>query len=239
MDVRKISWIRAIRTKIISVIIVTTTMVLGISGYFAYRYTESTKTSELEQLAEVTADRMSLHLQIPLWDVDYDQAGKLIEAEMKERRIAGIAVRDEDGQTLFAARERGADGAVTPSAGNLTGNYVFASRDVTRDDQVIGSVNVFLTPAYLEQELRQFFYGTGAVVVLLDLLMLMILGSVLGGVVVRPIRRLADSAERISQGDLNQEIPVHAHDEIGYLASTLNRMQLSLRVAMTRLAKPR
>lgn len=237
MEVRKISWVRAIRTKILTLIIITTTLVLGVSGYFAYRYTETSKTQELEQLAEVTADRLSSHLQIPMWDVDYEQVGKLLEAEMREQKIAGIAVRDEDKRTLFAARERGPGGAVVESAGNLTGNYIFATRDVMRDDQVIGSVNVFLTPALLALELRQFAMGTGAVVILLNVVMLIILGSVLGGVVVRPIKRLAESAERISQGDLNQEIEVHSGDEIGYLASTLNRMQLSLRVAMTRLAK--
>lgn len=237
MEVRRISWVRAIRTKILTLIIITTTLVLGASGYLAYRYTETTKTAELEQLATVTADRLSSHLQIPMWDVDYEQVGKLLEAEMREQRIAGIAVRDEDQRTLFAARERGPGGEVVESTGNLTGNYIHAARDVLRDDQVIGSVNVFLTPALLALELRQFAVGIGAVLILLNVVMLIILGSVLGGVVVRPIKRLAESAERISQGDLNQEIEVHSGDEIGYLASTLNRMQLSLRVAMTRLAK--
>ena len=233
----KISWVKTIRTKILTLTIVTTTLVLGISGYFAYKYTETTKTQELEQLAEVTADRLSLHLEIPMWDVDYDQVGTLLEAEMKELKIAGIAVRDEDKKSLFSARERNSVGVIIESQGNITGNLLNSSRDVTRGDKVIGNVTVFLTPSYLKTELLQFAQGIAGIVAILNLVILIIIGTVLGRVVVRPLKDLASSAERISQGDLNQEIHVMSSDEIGYLASTLNRMQLSLRVAINRLTK--
>jgi methyl-accepting chemotaxis protein len=232
-----ISWLKTIRTKIITATIVTTTLVLGVSGYFAYKYTETSKSQELQQLAEVTADRLSQHLEVPMWDVDYDQVGKLLEAEMKELKIAGIAVRDEDKKSLFSARERNNQGGVVESQGNLTGNYVNATREVKRGDKIIGNVNVILTPSYLKLELLQFAQGIGGIVIILNLVMLIIIGTVLGRVIVRPLKRLAANAERISQGDLNQEIEIHSGDEIGYLASTLNRMQLSLRVAISRLTK--
>jgi methyl-accepting chemotaxis protein len=237
MEARKISWFKGIRTKVVGLIVITTTCVLGLSGYAAYQYTRTTKTAELERLAEVTADRLSSHLQVPMWDVDYDQVGKLLEAEMNERRIEGVVVRDEDKSTLFAARERQPGGSVSVSEGNLAGDYVFASRDVTREDKPIGSVNVFLTRAYLEQELQRFALGIAGVVVVLDLFMMIILGSVLGRLVVNPIKRLAGHAELITEGDLNRDIDVHSGDELGYLAATLNRMQISLRVAINRLSK--
>ena len=91
-----ISWLKTIRTKIITATIVTTTLVLGVSGYFAYKYTETSKSQELQQLAEVTADRLSQHLEVPMWDVDYDQVGKLLEAEMKELKIGNPESLDTD-----------------------------------------------------------------------------------------------------------------------------------------------
>lgn len=235
MAERRISWFKRIRTKILTVIIIVTTLVLGAAGYAAYLYEEATRTEELRQLAEVTADRLSQHIEIPMWDVDYDQVGKLLEAEMKELKVAGIAVRDEDKKSLFAARERDANGDVIESAGNLTGDFVFAQRDITRGDKVIGNLTVFLTPAYLQQELLQLAQGVAAVVLVVDLIMLIIIGSVLSRVVVRPLLVLAGHAERISQGNLNDDIDVTSGDEIGYLSNTMNRMQLSLRVAIQRL----
>ena len=123
------------------------------------------------------------------------------------------------------------------SAGDLAGNFIYARREVTRGDKTIGSLSVYLTPSYLHQDLRQFAIGIGGVMLIVDLVILILIGSILGRVVVRPIRLLADHAERISGGNLTEEIPIHSGDEIGYLSATMNRMQLSLRVAIQRLQK--
>lgn len=231
----KIVWRRSIRIKIIAVSVMIATLVLGVSGIFFYRYIETTKTDELEQLANVTADRLSHHLEFPMWDVDYEQVGKLLEAEMMEPRISGLIVRDEDRKALFAARERTYDGGVVESNGDLLGNFVFARRDVTHSEESIGNVTVFVSPALLEAELLRFAWGVGIVVLVLDALMLIFLGIVLGRTVIMPLETLAAHAERISRGNLNQKIEIDSEDEFGSLATTLNRMQAGLRTAIVRL----
>ena len=50
----RIPWHRTIRTKLIAVIILTTSAVLGIAGYFSYKYIEQQEQSELSELAEVS-----------------------------------------------------------------------------------------------------------------------------------------------------------------------------------------
>ena len=47
--------------------------------------------------------------------------------------------------------------------------------------------------------------------------------------IVKPISKLTESARRIGEGDLNQEIDVRSTDEIGRLASEFNRMTANLR----------
>ncbi len=50
--------------------------------------------------------------------------------------------------------------------------------------------------------------------------------------VIRPVRRLSDMADRISTGDMSlPELPVHGHDEIGGLTASFNRMFVSLQKA--------
>src|SRR5262245_47886180 len=51
----------------------------------------------------------------------------------------------------------------------------------------------------------------------------------------RPIRQLAQSADRMSKGDLDSPVGLESRDEIGALALALERMRASLRAAMTRL----
>ena len=69
---------------------------------------------------------------------------------------------------------------------------------------------------------------------------LMTLIALAGGFVIakrslRPIRKIINSAEIISQGDLSERIPAtHAKDELGELTGTLNRMLSSVDTAFVR-----
>ena len=52
----------------------------------------------------------------------------------------------------------------------------------------------------------------------------------LGGVVLRPIQRLTDSARDLGEGNLDQVLPVQSHDELGQLAAAFNKMAGKLRL---------
>lgn len=52
----------------------------------------------------------------------------------------------------------------------------------------------------------------------------------LGGVVLRPIRRLTDSARELGDGNLDQVLPVSSRDELGQLADAFNKMAGKLRL---------
>ncbi len=233
----RIAWHRTIRTKLIAVIILITSIVLGVTGYFAYKYIEQQEQAELSELAEVSATRLSQHLVIPMWNLDREQVSELLSAEMQELRVAAIVIRDEDNSTLFAAKERNDAGEIVESVGSISGNYISVDRKVLNNDQEIGVVSMFVTPKFMEEELKNFGQGVIATVVILDFVIFIIMMVVLGRLLINPIMELAAGAEKISRGDLNQTFDVSARDEIGYLAATFNKMQSSLRVAIRRLTK--
>ena len=63
----------------------------------------------------------------------------------------------------------------------------------------------------------------------ISLITLLLLDLAIIMVVIRPVTRLARTADLISNGDLNvPEIPVKGSDEIADLARSFNRMYLSL-----------
>ena len=232
-----VPWRRTIPVKIPAVSVMAATLVLGIAGYFSYSYTKTAKIRELTQLADVTAVRISQHIELPMWNVDTELVNKQLEAEMTEVRIAGIRVRDEDGTTLFAARERRRDGAIVASAGDVIGDYIVTRRDIVHDDRTIGSATVFISLELLERELARFAWGVCIVIVIFDLLLFVILGLVLRRFVATPMAVLAHHIELISRGDLKQAVEVRGDDEFGHLAMALNRMQQRLRKAIIRLKK--
>jgi len=57
--------------------------------------------------------------------------------------------------------------------------------------------------------------------------------------VVRPLKRMAATAETVSLGDTDAEFPQTTDDEVGMLAQSFNRMRMSLQMAMQRLDRYR
>lgn len=232
---RPVHWMNSILFKIIMIVLVTVLLVVAGTGFMAYRYTENARLDELQSLAGVTANRLSQHLNGPMWAVDYEKVGDMLVAEMKEKRIDGLTVRDEDASSIFAAKRRFGEDGIEDSNGNLRGDFVVAAEDVVRDGKVIGNVEVLLTKKYLAEEMRGFATWLAGSAALLALILTVAIGTTLMFNVVRPIKNLTRSAEHISNGDLKQKIDLDRRDEIGYLASTLDRMQQSLRVAIHRI----
>lgn len=231
------SWFKSIRTRILFAVIVTTTLVLGMSGYLMFQYTEISKTRELEQLAEATADRLSQHIELPLWNVDYDLVGKLLTAEMKEQKLARVEVYDKTGDTPLAVRMRDSDGNIVTTTTPPASGLVLAERSVTHDNKPLGTIRIFITRTHLERELRYFAWAIASMVLAVNIVILVLIGTILGRIVITPIETLAAHAERISHGDFSREIQIHTSNEISRLAANMNRMQLSLKIAIERLTK--
>ena len=53
--------------------------------------------------------------------------------------------------------------------------------------------------------------------------------------VIDPLQDIAQRMEKISMGELEQEIPVEREDEIGHLQESFERMRMSLRVIVEKL----
>jgi HAMP domain-containing protein len=73
--------------------------------------------------------------------------------------------------------------------------------------------------------------------ILIALLFLLIVVYFYSRSVIRPIRHLAEVADRISMGDLETSIQIKAKGEVGLLAESIERMQTSVKAAIERLQK--
>ncbi|MCU0540033.1 MAG: HAMP domain-containing protein [Desulfobacterales bacterium] len=73
----------------------------------------------------------------------------------------------------------------------------------------------------------------------LTVILVLVVAVLSGRTIVKPIKRLTETAEKISTGDLEVDIDVKSKNEIGELATAIARMQDSIRIAMERLRRTR
>jgi methyl-accepting chemotaxis protein len=104
---------------------------------------------------------------------------------------------------------------VTTAATEMNSEFDDRSAAATREMQVVGGV------------------------VIVGLAAALLLAFWVSRSITRPVKHLAEVADRISLGELDVVIDVHGNNEVGHLAESLRRMQASLRSAIERLRQRR
>ena len=86
---------------------------------------------------------------------------------------------------------------------------------INNGDEKLGEVEVYLTPKFLNQQLRENITARVAQLLVLDLLIFIAIFFTLRKIVIKPINRLADAADAMSKGDFNVSINSAGKNEIG------------------------
>jgi len=230
-----IRWYSTIRMKIIGVVIISCTIVLGGLSVFNTINEQEALSNDLSKLAKITSNRLSKHLISPMWDLDNDLVDAAIEAEMLEENIQAIVIWDGDTKEVFSARERGPGGRLIKSTGAIAGDFIKSSSQINNGAKDIGEVAVFVSKKQLKKQLAQSTLYNVITLVILIVVMAIIMTIVMSHIIIGPITRLAKHADSISHGDFKQNIQAESNDEIGQLAEAFHRMQTSLRVAFKRI----
>jgi len=160
-----------------------------------------------------------------------DETGKVVSHQVKQfvvqqKNLNGHPLvqayrKDRKTKTLIFKDDRGRD-----IMGNVRGNrYDWAL--VTRQDYQEISEPL--------KDVQQFFY----ILLIATIFVVSIIAWFFARTVVKPITTLTDIAERMSLGELDDEVNIKSKDEIGLLAMAIERMRISLNLAMGRLRRKR
>ncbi|HWR36476.1 MAG TPA: DUF3365 domain-containing protein [Clostridia bacterium] len=98
-----------------------------------------------------------------------------------------------------------------------------------RENEVIAAQVVTVPMAVPVQIADQAFRKLMAYLIGIFIITLLVIDAALVVTVIRPVRRLAQTADRISKGELDlPELPVKGNDEIAQVTASFNRMYVSL-----------
>jgi predicted Zn finger-like uncharacterized protein len=234
-----VGWKNSIQTKISGILILLTTVILLGFVMFNYFAAKSKMNEELKHFSEITSTRLSKYLVEPLWGVDEKQIEDSLNSEMMEKRIYAIVIYDRDTKRVFTGKKRDSNWKIVATKGNITGKVIKSRKKITRGKETIGDVEVYVTLKFMEQELYSLVVNIVITAIVLNIAIFLAVFIAFRKIIIQPVMRLTDVAERMSMGDLNVVIDVKSKNEVGLLAEAIERMQYSLRLALDRLRKKR
>lgn len=106
-------------------------------------------------------------------------------------------------------------------------------------DEIVGTQMISVPAQTIFNKARNSLLITLAVFTAVFAIAIILVNFWLKRYVVRPINRMAATAEAVSTGDTKAEFIKLSEDEVGHLTDSFNRMRLSLQMAMNRLARKR
>jgi HAMP domain-containing protein len=100
----------------------------------------------------------------------------------------------------------------------------------------LGYIRVGMIRNYIVDKVREthnYIILTIAIITLIGIIIVYFLANK----IIKPILRLADRANAISRGDLEESVTIKTNDEINYMAQAVERLRESLNIALARLDK--
>ena len=199
-----------------------------VSIVWEQHFTEYTQEN-MHAVAETTAERIA-----ELYAQEGSFSKKVLQPAENTVAVAhgvGVQVVDADNNTLFdsSTTAGGIDGIVTPSIAPQQGQSNMAHAPIIVDDQAVGSVRVWVYGSdqllrSTDQEFRDKSYQAMILAAIVAIVLASVFGYFFARNLVRPIKRMTDTAVAIKEGDLTARTDLQGEDEVAQLGQTFDAM---------------
>ncbi|MBF0452979.1 MAG: hypothetical protein HQK75_19920 [Candidatus Magnetomorum sp.] len=193
-----------IQTKTIVLVILITSVVLISFGLFEYIQVQTEMTSDLEESAKIIANRLSKTLVDPLWDMEMDKIDNIMKAEMAEKRIYAIIVRENNSDVVSNGRVRNDKWEITETKKIVEGTkYIRSVKELVKEADVLGTVEVVNTPKFMQQALFKAMMLVIFKMVFQNLLLSIFLFLIIRKIIIQPllvvIKGLDESSKKVDR----------------------------------------
>ncbi len=209
-------------------------VIFGLVPYEISNYinTQRRLNTELEILADRTILRLNESLIIPLWEMDDDWIGKLIDSEMLDDNLYGMLVSGDE--NLFAGRMRNDHWqSMVMLERSIKGDFIERSQDIIRDQLPIGKVHLYFSKRLIEKKLKYEALKSITRTLALIFLIVLFLRLMINHLIINPLSKILEALKAISQGDYRYALKWPGIDEIGELVKGVNEMKQNLLMRKT------
>jgi len=200
------------------------TLLLAAFGILDYLGEKRRLETDLRQELSVMAGQLAANLDESLWYLETGHIGRLLDGAMQNERVAAVVVTERDPATLYVGRARDRSWQPSPLAGfPAMENVVSEKRDIAYADNMVGSVQVYLTRRFMDRDLRATLLLTALRILGLNAALALVLVVVLRRQIIVPLARLERHAAQVSLGGASA-IPDGLRGELQSLAMAMEDM---------------
>jgi signal transduction histidine kinase len=187
---------------IVSVALVSVvTLLLALAGAAAYQSYRTREWAELQRHHAALADQLATSLASPLWNFDRATLAKIGESAFANPILSGLSVRASDDDSIVLARARDPRWrSVSVAKLAQRAQDLRETRAITFEGEVIGTVDVFASPRFVQSSLQAGLVTLIVSIAALDLLLVLGLYVLLYRIVLRPLQRMKTYAQAVSSG---------------------------------------
>jgi len=179
-------------------LVTVTTLLFGVLATISYVSGYRTEEARLRMGVGYQAEELAAALALPVWNIDRAQIDKILDSQGKTQQVEAVVV-EAAGKIQARARDRA--GRFIPSDGNVSpAGLLVASRTINFSGERIGSVWLFATPRYIQQQLRSSLISMALTTLAINLLLILFVYLVLWRAVVRPLTGIEQYAAAVSSG---------------------------------------
>ena len=204
MNQRRSLFNKSIGLILIVSLVLVTTAVLSLFGYYNYSTRSAQASRELEQHAVRLASRLGLNSAQAIWNMNNSQTKEIMASEMESPEVESIIIREADGAKVFEGMGRDQSWTVYDSKDPpKDATVISAKKAVERQGKTIGFVEAYVTRKFLQEELNNMMWSSVLGVLLVDLAVVAILFLVLRTVVLKPVKSMQQYARAVGEGKLS------------------------------------
>ncbi len=228
--------LNSIQSKLSVIIIFTITAILTVySLTYIYKVRSDRQYRQLDQLGEIISLQLSQLLEKPIYTMDEEYIKKILKVELMEKQVYSIIIRTKDTNKVLSAVSRDSKWNIITTSADINPEHIVKRKNITKENETLGYLEVYLTHQFIEKELRSFLYKIVFAILFLDAAIFIALFLSIKKIIIKPILHISKSLINITkgEGDLTKRIESIEFDEMGDMAKEFNEFLAKLHEMIT------
>lgn len=227
----KFPFVRSIVFYVSILLVVTVTLALGGFGYANYAEIKNSRIGNLKKNLSIQTSQLSIALALPGWNLDNFGVDRIIESFFLDKNISAIVVDVGDEKKSIRVRDSNWQMVTSETLPSL-GEDFKEEKKIIFKNEIIGSVQVYVTPKFIQQDLVEIIVRIAFFTIVLDLLLVLLLYFLLRRNVLKPITEIERYAVVVSSAGAVPHLQLG-----GYSLTEFRSLSVSIENMVTQLVK--